>query len=111
VIDELVQLAEASAAWQVGSASVMEAQREHLRALTTRDGVSIRILPVDRGLHPMMAGSFSILDFDDPEDPLVVCVENVIEMRYYDRAEQVARFRAEFENVRNQAVPLEDYRR
>jgi hypothetical protein len=42
---------------------------------------------------------------------VVVCVENVIEMRYYDRAEQVARFRAEVENVRNQAVPLEDYRR
>src|SRR4051812_26791574 len=94
---------------QVGSASVMEAQHEHLRALTTRDGVSIRVLPVDRGLHPTMAGPFSILDFDDPDDPPVVCVENVIELRYYDRAEQVARFRAEFEQVRNQAVPVKDY--
>jgi hypothetical protein len=94
---------------QVGSASVMEAQHEHLRALTTRDGVSIRVLPFDNGLHPTMAGPFSILDFDDPDDPSVVCVENVIEMRYYDRAEQVTRFRAEFEKVRKQAVPVEDY--
>jgi transcriptional regulator with XRE-family HTH domain len=96
---------------QVGSTSVMEAQHEHLRALTTRDGVSIRILPFDDGLHPKMAGPFSILDFDDPADPSVVCAENVIEMRYYDRAEQVARFRAEFEQLRNQAVPVEDYLR
>jgi len=95
---------------QVGSASVMQAQHEHLRALTTRDGVSIRVLPSDNGLHPTMAGPFSILDFDHPDDPPVVCVENVIEMRYYDRAEQVARFRAEFEQLRSQAVPVEDYR-
>jgi hypothetical protein len=94
---------------QVGSASVMEAQHEHLRALITRDGVSIRVLPFDNGLHPMMAGPFSILDFDDPDDPSVVCVENVIETHYYDRTEQVTRFRAEFEKVRNQAVPVEDY--
>jgi len=94
---------------QVGSASVMEAQHEHLRALTSRDGVSIRVLPVDNGLHPTMAGSFTILDFDNPDDPSVVCVENVIEMRYYDRAEQVARFRTEFEQLRSQAVPVKDY--
>src|SRR4051812_11406296 len=94
---------------QVGSASVMQAQHEHLRVLTSRDGVSIRFLPADNGLYPTMAGSFTILDFDDPDDPPVACVENVIEMRYYDRAEQVARFRAEFEQVRSQAVPVEDY--
>jgi transcriptional regulator with XRE-family HTH domain len=94
---------------QVGSAAVMEAQHEHLRALTTRDGVSIRVLPADNGLYPTMAGSFSILDFDDPDDPAVACVESVIETRYYDRVEQVEQFRAEFAQVRSQAVPVKDY--
>jgi hypothetical protein len=94
---------------QVGSAAVMAAQREHLRALAERDGVSIRILPADNGLHPRVGSSFTILDFDDPEDPSVACVENVFEMRYYDRAEHVARFRQEFEQVRRQAVPVEEY--
>jgi hypothetical protein len=96
---------------QVGSGSVMNAQREHLRVLATRDGVSIRVLPFDNGLHPRMSGPFSILDFDDPDDPPVVCVENVIEMRYFDRPGQVSRFREEFEQLRNQAVPVEDYLR
>jgi hypothetical protein len=56
-----------------------------------------------------MAGSFSILDFDDPDDPAVACVESVIETRYYDRVEQVEQFRAEFAQVRSQAVPVKDY--
>ena len=96
---------------QVGSAPVMEAQREHLRALAGEDGVSIRILPADDGLHPTMSGPFSILDFDDPDDPSVAWVENVVEIRYFDRPEHVAQFRAEFEQVRSQAVPVEDYLR
>jgi transcriptional regulator with XRE-family HTH domain len=96
---------------QVGSDAVMEAQHEHLRALATREGVSIRVLPFDNGLHTMMAGPFSILDFDDPEDPSVVYVENVVETRYYDRAEQVEKFRAEFDTMRSLAVPVEDYLR
>jgi hypothetical protein len=96
---------------QVGSAPVMEAQREHLRVLAGRDGVSIRVLPFTNGLHPRLAGPFTILDFDDPDDPSVACVENVIETRYFDRPDQVDRFRAEFEQVRAQAVPVEDYLR
>jgi hypothetical protein len=35
----------------------------------------------------------------------------VIETRYFDRPDQVDRFRAEFEQVRAQAVPVEDYLR
>jgi transcriptional regulator with XRE-family HTH domain len=96
---------------QVGSNSVMEAQREHLRALARKDGVSIRVLPFDNALHPRPTGPFTILDFDDPDDPSVACVENVIETRYFDRSDHVARFRAEFEQVRAQAVPVEDYLR
>ncbi len=53
---------------EVGSAPVMEARCEHLRALADEDGVSIRILPADDGLRPTMSGPFSILDFDDPDD-------------------------------------------
>jgi transcriptional regulator with XRE-family HTH domain len=96
---------------QVGSDSVMRAQRDHLRTLASNDDVSIRVLPAADGLHPTMAGPFSVLDFDDPDDPSVVCVENVIEMRYFDQAEHVARFRTEFEQARSHAVPVEDYLR
>lgn len=104
-------LTEGALRLQVGSALVMEAQREHLRALARKDGVSIRVLPFTDGLHPRPAGPFTILDFDDPDDPSVACVENVIETRYFDRVDHVARFREEFGQMRAQAVPVEDYLR
>jgi transcriptional regulator with XRE-family HTH domain len=94
---------------QVGSPSVMAAQREHLRALGNRDGVGIRVLPFENGLHPAMDGPFAILDFDDPDDPSLVHVEDLIGSRYIDRADHVAQFRAAFERVRARAVPVEDY--
>jgi hypothetical protein len=94
---------------QIGSALVMQAQREHLTALASRDGVSIRVLPYERGLHPAMNGPFTILDFDDPDDPSLVYVENLIGGRYIERAEHVAQYRAAFEQMRTQAVPVREY--
>jgi hypothetical protein len=95
---------------QVGSASVMEEQREHLRMLAARDGVSIRVLPFAGGLHPAPYGPFTMLDFDDPSDPSLVYIENLIGGRYIERAEHVARFRAAFEHMRAMAVPIREYR-
>jgi transcriptional regulator with XRE-family HTH domain len=94
---------------EVGSPAVMEAQRGHLRVLASGAGASIRVLPADNGLHPRMTGPFTIFDFDDPDDPPVACVENVVETRYFDRTDHVAQFRAEFAQVRAQAVPIQDY--
>jgi hypothetical protein len=104
-------IAEGALRVQVGSDLVMEAQREHLRVLAGRDGISIRVLPFANGPRPRPTGAFTILDFDDPDDPSVACVENVIETRYIDRADHVERFREVFEQTRAQAVPLEDYLR
>src|SRR4051794_30866843 len=94
---------------QVGSAAVMEEQREHLKALANRDGVSIRVLPFENGLHRAAHGPFTMLDFDDPDDPSVVYVESLIGGRYIELPEHVARFRAVFEQLRARAVPVEEY--
>jgi transcriptional regulator with XRE-family HTH domain len=96
---------------QVGSAVVMEAQHEHLCALANRDGVSIRVLPFENVLHPATYGPYTVLDFDDPDDPSLVYLEDLVGSRYIDRADHVTRFRAAFEQVRSQAVPVEDYLR
>jgi hypothetical protein len=94
---------------QVGSPSVMAAQREHLRALADRDGVSIRVLPFENGLLPAMRGPFTLLDFDDPDDPSLVYIENLIGSRYIERTEHVARFRAAFGQMQAHAVPLREH--
>ena len=95
---------------RVGSPAVMEAQIAHLRAVGERDGVSVRVLPFQNGLHTAMRGPFTILDFDDPEDPSLVYVETVVGSRYIERPTHVAEFRAAFDAIRAQAVPIGEYR-
>jgi transcriptional regulator with XRE-family HTH domain len=95
---------------RVGSPAVMEAQIAHLRAVGERDGVSVRVLPFENGLHASMHGPFTILDFDDPDDPSLVYLESVVGSRYIERPRHVADFRAVFDDVRAQAVPVREYR-
>ncbi|WP_214405917.1 helix-turn-helix domain-containing protein [Pseudonocardia lacus] len=95
---------------RVGSPAVMEEQIAHLRAIGDRDGVSVRVLPFENGLHAAMNGPFTILDFDDPDDPSVVRLESVVGTRYIERPKHVGEFRAAFEDVRAQAIPVREYR-
>jgi transcriptional regulator with XRE-family HTH domain len=95
---------------QVGSPAVMEAQIAHLQAVADRDGVSVRVLPFENGLHASMHGPFTILDFDDPDDPSVVRLDSVVGIRYIERPKHVGEFRAVFEDVRARAVPVREYR-
>lgn len=93
----------------VGSPSVMLEQIAHLRAVDERENASVRVLPVENGLHTAMRGPFVILDFDDPDDPDLVYVENLIGSRYIERPEHVASFRAALDEVRARAVPVGEY--
>lgn len=96
---------------QVASPVVMEEQRRHLRELASRDGVSVCVLPFERGLHAAMRGPFTVMDFDDESDPSLVYVENLIGSRYIERPEYIAQFRSAFNTLRAQAVPIEEYSR
>jgi hypothetical protein len=72
--------------------------------------VSVLVLPFENGLHAAMRGPFTILDFDDPDDPSLVYVETVVGSRYIERPAHVAEFRAAFEGIRAQAIPIGEYR-
>jgi transcriptional regulator with XRE-family HTH domain len=93
----------------VDSPAVMEAQIAHLRAITSRGTVSVRVLPFTNGVHVAMGNTFAIMDFADPDDPSLVYLESLVGSHYVERPEQVARFRHAFGQVRAQAVPLEEF--
>lgn len=93
----------------VGSPDVMEAQIAHLRAVVSGDEVSVRVLTSTNGLHAAMRGPFTILDFDDPDDPSLVYLETLIGSRYVERRDQLSEYRRAFGQIREQAVPLEEY--
>jgi hypothetical protein len=87
----------------------MEAQITHLRGITSRDGVNVRVLTPTNGVHTAMRGPFTIMDFDDPDDPPLVYVESLIGSRYVERADHLALYRGAFDLMRTQTVPLEEY--
>ena len=93
----------------VGSREVMEAQIAHLLALTAGGGVEVRVLTATNGVHSAMRGPFTIMDFDDPDDPSLVYVETLVGSRFVERPEQVADFRRAFQQIQAQAVSLEEY--
>jgi transcriptional regulator with XRE-family HTH domain len=94
----------------VGSESVLKGQIEHLRQMAKRGNVDIRVLPFSVGAHAAMAGAFRIMDFDDPEDPDVVYLETHVGAMYLEEPDEVEEYRRIFQLVRNDAIPVEDYR-
>lgn len=95
----------------VGPPGMMGAQLEHLRQRAALPGVEVRILPFAAGLHPGVFGSFSLLDFDDPNDPAVAYLETYDAARYPEAPQQIARFRRRLELIHGKSVSLEGFLR
>jgi hypothetical protein len=93
----------------VGSEAVMEEQRDHLRTLGQRPMVDVKVLPWDAGPHPSTKGAFTLLDYDDPDDPAMVFVEAHHGDLYIDDATQVAEYRRVFDIVHELARSIEEY--
>ena len=96
-------------ALEVGSRDVMAAQIEHLRTLAGSGQAEICILPWSAGAHPSMKGAFTILDFDDPDDPPLVYVETLLGSRYMEQPRQVNEYRRVFGLLRERVVQVEEY--
>ena len=94
---------------EVGSPAVMQAQVRHLRGLSSRGYVDVRVLPWCTGAHPSMKGAFTMLEFDDPDDPSLVYVESHTAARYLEQAEQLVEYRRIFGLIHSKAVPIEEY--
>jgi transcriptional regulator with XRE-family HTH domain len=105
----LTVLGEGALVRPVGGADVLKGQIEQLRSLAARDHVEIRVLPFQVGAHAAMAGAFRILDFDDPEDPDIVYLENHVGALYLEEEAEVAEYRRIFELIRVNSIPLADY--
>jgi transcriptional regulator with XRE-family HTH domain len=71
-----VVLSEAVLRRPVGGREVMRGQLEHLMRPRDRANVTIQVLPFDAGVHPAMAGPFTMMTFPDPDDLGIVNLEN-----------------------------------
>jgi hypothetical protein len=66
------------------------AQARQLRRLVdeaAHEHVTVRVLPIDIGLHPGLAGSFTILEYD--EEASLVLLENKVSSLFLDEEEHI----------------------
>jgi transcriptional regulator with XRE-family HTH domain len=92
----------------VGSPEIMQEQVAHLLRVARGGTVSIRVVPWEAGAYPMR-GAFTVLDFDDPEDPAVAYVEIPLGARYMELEAQVQEYRYVLSVLRTKSVPIDDY--
>ncbi|MFF3568176.1 helix-turn-helix domain-containing protein [Nocardia jiangxiensis] len=104
---------------RIGGAGVMAAQLDHLRRLCELPNIEIRVVPTDSGYHEGMdSGRFALLEFDDAAgelaEPPVVFVQNYTGTAYFDKENEITRYRQAFESIRAVTIdarePLEQAR-
>lgn len=89
----------------VGNAAVMRSQIDHLCEVAEFPTISLRLLPLD-GLHPVMGGSFTLLQFKPVHDvifPDIVHVESLATSYLEDEAE-THMYRLAFDALAEQAL-------
>ncbi|MFB9802508.1 helix-turn-helix domain-containing protein [Streptomonospora salina] len=99
VIDESVLLRPA------GGRDVMRAQIEKLIQISEEaNTIKVQVLPLEVGLHPGIAGAFTILDFPNPVDPSVVYIENRTDGLYLEEPPEVETYRDAWDDIRVMAL-------
>ena len=93
-----------------GSPDDARAQLLHLREISRRKNVSIRILPLDAGLHPGVMGIFTIFQFADDIDRDVVSVEGHFGDRYLEEQSSVLTYLRLFDAISPLALDNADSR-
>jgi hypothetical protein len=93
----------------VGGTEVMCGQLDALLDTGRRPNVSVRVLPVEIGTHPVLGeGAFTIFSFRHAFATDVAYVESVAGGIYLEDVEQVRRCSVMFERISDAALPEED---
>lgn len=105
-----VALNEAVLRRPVGGTTVMAGQLRHLLKVGEYPNVTIKVVPFGAGLHlGVMSGPFGILRFPlngegSPTEPPTVYADGYTGDLYLDKASEVARYEAAFDNIWNAAL-------
>lgn len=88
----------------IGGTAVMREQLEHLATMMDRPNITLRLLPFTAAKHPGLDGAFSVLEFPDPDDGRIVCVEAMTSTLYINKTRDVGIYRLAFDQIRSATV-------
>jgi transcriptional regulator with XRE-family HTH domain len=104
-----VVLDEASLRRAISVPGIMREQYERLAFASGQAGISLRVLPFDAGANQAMGFPFQIFEFID-DDPHLVYVELLNRGEIFESAEEVGRYQAAFNQVRECSLSEEESR-
>ncbi|WP_460497073.1 Scr1 family TA system antitoxin-like transcriptional regulator [Glycomyces tarimensis] len=94
---------------RIKEAHYHDEQIEHLLKFSELDPVEIYVLPMNKGVHSAMRGTFKLLTFGGPYSPELVYLESEYGARYIDERRAVSRFREVFSDTLANVVRLKEY--
>jgi|SRR5450755_3972105 transcriptional regulator with XRE-family HTH domain len=91
----------------VGGPHVMRQQLQRLHEMAGQPNISLQITPFSAGAHPGLRGSFILLSFDETAEDLLFLESVSGDYLTKDDPEQIAKYSAHFETLRELALPEE----
>jgi DNA-binding XRE family transcriptional regulator len=88
----------------IGGSDGMRAQLRHLVEATGLATVTLQVLPDSLGAHDGMDGAFTILEFEDEQDPTVLYAEYPTGSVHVEKPTEVREAKLMFDNLRSVAL-------
>jgi transcriptional regulator with XRE-family HTH domain len=89
-----------------GNPKIMVPQLKRLQEINEHPRFSIQILPFRHGFHFGMQGSFTMLEFPDPEDDELLFLENrTTSVSTRDSTDMIANYKEQFYRLESAAIP------
>jgi transcriptional regulator with XRE-family HTH domain len=92
----------------VGGREVMSGQLEHLMQPRDRGNITLQVLPFDAGVHPAVAGPFTMMTFPDPDDLGIVNVENATGALFLEEPEEIRVYEEVWSALQASALSADD---
>jgi DNA-binding XRE family transcriptional regulator len=91
----------------VGGPAVMRAQLDRLIDATAKPNITLQVLPLAAGAHPVMYGMFHLLRFPAAELPDIIYGENLTSAFYLDKPAEVAAYTEALDRLCARASPAD----
>lgn len=104
-LDLWAVLAEGVLRQQVGGATVMHDQLEHLTNMAEQPNITVQVLPFSRGAHSGMFGPYLLMSFPRVSAQNLVLTETPTGNLWMEQESEVARYRELFDDARTSALP------
>lgn len=88
----------------VGGNKTMKEQLTKTLEVAAAPNVTMRVVPFDVGAHPGLNNAFTLLEFDDPDQPPIVFVENLAGNLFLESDAELDRYREALDYLKTNAL-------